>query len=266
MSVIEAVFGQPFAQQLVALRRRYGNLVPTKHWTDVVKAAHETSFVVSGVMKADLLADIAKAVDRSIAQGQTLESFRKEFLAEVKAHGWNGWTGQGTERGEAWRARVIYETNAATSYAAGRMAQLVAGNYRYWIYKHGNSLEPRPQHLDWDGIALPPDHPFWETHAPPNGWGCTCRIRGARDEAGIRRARGDPGKQLPDGWQSIDPHTGAQVGIDKGWDYKVGGSVAPMIDSVKKKYATLPPEVAADLSAAIDKILAEWLASNGGAP
>ena len=55
---------------------------------------------------------------------------------------------------------VGYRTNMATSYAAGRMAQLIDSKFKFWVYKHGNALEPRLQHLAWDGQALPPEHPF----------------------------------------------------------------------------------------------------------
>ena len=35
-----------------------------------------------------------------------------------------GWTGQGTKAGEAWRTRVIYDTNLFTSYSTGRTRQM----------------------------------------------------------------------------------------------------------------------------------------------
>ncbi len=35
----------------------------------------------------------------------------------------------------------------------------------------------RPEHLQWVGTILPIDHPWWNTHTPPVGWGCECSIR-----------------------------------------------------------------------------------------
>ena len=32
----------------------------------------------------------------------------------------------------------------------------------------------RPEHRAWHGLILPIDHPLWDTHYPPNGWGCRC--------------------------------------------------------------------------------------------
>lgn len=255
MTEVAASFKAPFAEQLAALRLRFADLRPTAKWDDLWQAEHERAFMVAGATKADLLADLAEAVDRAVSQGTTFETFKGEFRNIVEKHGWHGWTGEGTAKGEEWRMRVIYRTNIATSWAAGRMAQLVDGKFKYWVYKHGGSREPRLQHLAWDGIALQPDHPFWATHAPPNGWGCSCLIYGARSAAGIKRVGGDPEKELPDGWQVRDPKTGAPVGIDKGWDYAVGRSVADTVALGGKKIASLPPEIGADFGRGIEGLI-----------
>lgn len=240
-------FGRPFAEQQAALRLRLQNLLPTEHWQDLQHNAHDRAFVVAGAMKADLLADLAAAVEKAVSQGTTLEAFRRDFRAIVERRGWHGWTGEGSEKGEAWRTRVIYQTNLATSYAAGRRAQLLDGQYRFWVYRHSGAEHPRLHHLAWDGVALPPDHPFWVTHSPPNGWGCGCRMFGARTEAGIRRAGGVPGKELPDGWQNLDGRTGAPVGIDKGWAYAPGATVSGSILMLKDKLPNLPAEIGSRL-------------------
>ncbi len=241
MADLAATFRRPFDEQVAALRLRLGELRGTVRWDDLAGPEHDRAFMVAGAMKADLLADLAAAVDKAVSQGTTLDEFRRDFRAIVERRGWHGWTGEGTSKGEAWRTRVIYQTNVATSYAAGRRAQLVEGNFKWWVYRHGGSLEPRLQHLAWDGIALPPDHPFWASHAPPNGWGCSCRIFGARTEAGIRRVGGDPGKTLPDGWDARDPRTGAPPGIDRGWDHAPGAGVVPDVRDFARKLDQLPP-------------------------
>jgi len=240
-------FRQPFAEQVAAWRLRMADQIGTAAWDDLWQAQHDRAFVVAGAMKADLLADLAGAVDKAITQGTTLEQFRRDFRAIVEARGWHGWTGEGTARGEAWRTRVIYQTNLRTSYMAGRHAQLRKSGYPFWVYRHGGSREPRLHHLSWDGVALPADHPFWAQHYPPNGWGCSCEVRGARTEAGIRRAGGDPDKRLPPGWDATNPRTGAQTGIDKGWGYAPGATVTDAVTALAPKLATLPDPVGRDL-------------------
>lgn len=262
---LRAVLRRPFPEQIAAFRLRLGNLVPTETWDQLWQDAHDRAFTVAGATQADLLADLALAVDRAISQGTGLEAFRAEFREIVARRGWTGWTGEGTASGMAWRTRVIYRTNMRTSYAAGRMAQLREAGFRYWIYRHGGSMEPRQAHLAIDGLILPSDHPFWDTWAPPNGWGCSCYIVGAHTLRSAQRRGGKPDVQLPEGWD--DP---APEGIDPGWAYAPGGGVSDAITLAARKVATLPPEIATDyarsLDAVIDRAWPVWQdAARGGA-
>ena len=167
----------PFAEQIAFFRRKLN--LPTDAWTDIWAAAHDFSFVVAGANRDDLVADFRAAVDKVIAEGATLADFRKDFDKIVADHGWdyNG--------GRNWRSRVIYETNLRTSYQAGRYDQLqeVKQDRPYWRYVHSDAVEnPRPQHLAWDGLVLPADDPWWDTHYPPNGWGCQCTVEALSED------------------------------------------------------------------------------------
>jgi hypothetical protein len=164
----------------------------------------------------------------------------------VKKGDWHGWTGEATAAGRAWRTRIIYQTNLATSYAAGRLAQLREAGFRYWVYRHSGAEHPRLQHLAWNGLTLPADHPFWQTHYPPNGWGCRCRVVGASGPETAKLAGGKPGyTDPPAGWDAIDPKTGEPPGIDKGWGYMPGGTVADDVArAVARKTVAWPYEAA----------------------
>jgi len=132
---------------------------------------HDWAFVVAGANRDAIVADSRAAVEKAITGESTLEDFRKDFDRIVATHGWdyNG--------GRNWRSRVIYDTNLSTSYAAGRWQQLQAAPY--WQYDHQDWVEhPRPLHVSWDGLVLEQGNPFWQTHFPPNGWGCHCKVKG----------------------------------------------------------------------------------------
>lgn len=242
---LEGVFHRPFTEQVAFFRRKLRNLVPTEHWDDIEREAHDDAFMVAGAAKADLLTDLGAAVDKAIAEGRGIEEFRRDFRAIVKRNGWTGWTGEGSVKGEAWRVGVIYRTNAYTSYAAGRYAQLKAENFPLWVYRHGGSEHPRLHHLALDGLVLPSDHPAWAKLYPPSDWGCSCYVVGARSEAGARRLGGDMSKRLPADWEQH---------IGKGWDYAPGASVSDTVQAMASKvrhwdYAvakafmdTLPPD------------------------
>ena len=253
---VRATFRQPFKEQVAAFRLRLGDLVPTSRWDDISKAQHDRAFMVAGAVKADLLADLGAAVDKAISEGSGLEEFRRDFRQIVERNGWHGWTGEGTAKGEAWRTKVIYKTNMLTTMAAGRHAQLIDGNFKFWVYEHSGAAHPRLDHLSWNGLILPSDHPFWATHYPPNGWGCGCRVRGARTLAGAIRVGGDPSKVLPDDWQAIDPRTGVPNGIGKGWDYAPGATVSHIVTALKPKLSDLPRQPSINL-------IQDWLSGRG---
>jgi len=262
---VAATFRKPFAEQIAAFRLRLGNQLPTSKWDDLWKAQHDRAFVVAGAAKADLLADLAGAVQKAIEQGTTLDEFRRDFRRIVEERGWHGWTGEGSAKGEAWRTKVIYRTNMRTSYMAGRWAQLQAGGFKYWVYRHGGSVEPRLQHLGWDGLILPADHPFWRTHFPPNGWGCSCYVIGARTMAAAIRRGGKPDLKLPPNWEALDPRTDEPTGIDRGWGYAPGASAAKAIQALVPKLEALPQPIASDLiSANAAEHFAEWMRAPSG--
>lgn len=108
----------PFREMIAFFRRKLN--MPTQAWTDVYAAEHEWAFMVAGANRDAIVRDFREAVEKAIAEGTTLEEFRRDFDAIVARYGWdyNG--------GRDWRTRVIYETNLNTSYAAGRWEQLQA--------------------------------------------------------------------------------------------------------------------------------------------
>jgi hypothetical protein len=213
----------PFEEAIQHFRGKLN--LPTERWDEITKGMHARAFVVAGAQKAELLVDFRAEIDKALTRGTTIQDFRKAFDDIVRRHGWshNGTPG--------WRSRVIYETNLRTAYQAGRYKQMsdpeVLQARPFWQYRHGDSITPRPEHLSWDGLVLPADDPWWETHYPPNGWGCKCKVF-ALSEAEMRRL----GKTKPDAapdqgtvpWRN--PATGQteQVprGIDPSWNYNVG--------------------------------------------
>lgn len=212
---IKMAFQQPFIEAVAFFRDKLN--IPTEKWDDLWQDQHAKGFMIAGAQKAELLADFREAVDKAIDQGVTLGAFRKDFDNIVARHGWN------YKGSRNWRSEVIYRTNIRTAYAAGRWQQLtdpeVLAQQPYLEYRHGDSLHPRPQHLAWDGLILPADDPWWQSHYPPNGWGCKCKVL----SAGLRNLE-RAGKSVPDSAPDleIDPATGIPAGIDEGWDYNVG--------------------------------------------
>jgi Phage Mu protein F like protein len=255
---INVGFGTPFEAQIEYLRNKIR--LPTERAGDISRGANDRAFVIAGAAKADLLSDMQAAMVKAAESGGGLNAFRKDFKSIVAKHGWTGWTGEGTKEGEAWRTRIIYQTNMATSYAAGRRAQMTEPGYirfhPYWRYLHSDGvLHPRLHHLAWHGLTLRHDHPFWDTHFAPNGYGCQCRITSVTKREGEASARAGLG-QPPEGWKDINPKTGEPVGIDKGFGYAPGANVdTPLRQMVQNKLITYPEAISSALSSEINKYI-----------
>lgn len=213
----------PFSEAIEFFREKVP--IPTERWNDLRQGMHARGFMVAGAMQSDMLVDFHTALDKAISEGTTLEDFRKDFDNIVSRYGWtyNGSRG--------WRTRLIYETNIKTAHAAGRWKQMtdpdVVRLRPYLVYRHGDSDNPRPEHLAWDGLALPADDPWWATHYPPNGWGCSCFVQTA-SERDLEKMGKDGPDTAPETeyYEWTDKNTGEvhQVpkGIDPNWDYNVG--------------------------------------------
>ncbi len=202
--------------------------LPSAVWADILHGAHTKAFTVAGAMKDDLLVDLRVAVRKAVADGMTLDQFRKDFDTIVAKHGWayNG--------GRAWRTKVIYDTNTRVAWNAGRYAQMtdpgLVRRMPYWRYNHSpHSKVPRPQHLAWDGLVLRWDDPWWKTHYPPNGWGCNCWVDPLSPRDLAKLGKDGPDTAPPLDLRPCTVHTsGGPVvidvpkGIDPGWGYNVG--------------------------------------------
>lgn len=228
MSGQAEAFGLPFSEAIAFLRQKVR--LPTRRFDDLVGAANDRAFMVAGVQADDLLASIQGALVRAQEAGTTLDAFRADLDPLLDRL---GWTSRGAKY-TAWRTRIVYETNLRTAYAAGRQAQMLemAEDLPIWVYRHSGSKHPRLQHQAWDGKALPWNDAWWQTHSPPNGWGCGCWIENM-DARDLKRIEGKDGpdpspevvtRQVRDGatGQMVD----VPVGVDPGWGYPPGRSWA----------------------------------------
>ena len=222
----------PFDEAIEFFRKKLN--LPTRTWKDIWKAMHARSFVVAGAMKEDLIQDLRDAVDKGIADGTTLAEFRKDFDNIIEKTGWK------YKGGKAWRTAVIFNTNLSTAYSIGNYQQMmepaVLKARPYLRYVRSSSANPRIEHQAWANIILPADDPWWNTHYPPNGWGCKCGVvnHSAREVERITKeeARGAHPVQTKapkiERYEWLDKDTGKThmipKGIDPGWDYNVGKS------------------------------------------
>ena len=159
-------------------------LKPAFSYKDVWNEEHITSFTIAKVMQIDILKDMKDAVEKAIANGETLSQFKKNLLPTLYQKGWSGKqiikddkTGEDVEVyiDAPHRLKTIYETNLRSAYMKGRFDRSYESDaHPYLMYRVGPSKVHRPEHLAFDGLILDKNDKFWLSHNPPNGWGCKC--------------------------------------------------------------------------------------------
>lgn len=226
-------------------------------WQDVAAAEHAAAFTVAKAMSYDLLAEIRAEVDRAISEGRTLQQFRKELEPLLQKKGWwgkqdilNPDTGQleTVQLGSPRRLSIIYDTNMRTSHAAGRWRQIERSAKRrpYLRYIAVQDERTRQEHRAWHGTVLPVDHPFWQSHYPPNGWRCRCIVQQLSKrqlESQGLKVSGDPEIKTR-AWRNNRTGETLQVpeGIDPGFAYNTG-IAAREFDESALKPVTIPEDV-----------------------
>lgn len=245
---------QPFPAQEAHFRRKVN--MPSARWDALERGEHAHGFMVAGLARLDVLDDIRRAVQDAISKGETLEDFRKRFDAAV-AGKWSGFTGDGSAKGRAWRTRIIYQTNLRTSYMAGRWETLQ--RFAYLRYQHNTAVNFREAHKALDDKIIARDDPWWDTHYPPNGWGCRCSVTGV-SEAGLRALRGKDGKPdappAPDKDNTPPPE----------WAYHVGKQSRSMAaaEQFGRKVMGLPPDWRKIALDDAQRRQVDWMADWGG--
>lgn len=159
--------------------------------------------------------ELRDLVECSILDGSSGETFVGSMRGLCERNGWN-WFAPGSKQDFNWRAMQLYRAASGGRHCAQRLAQLRDSKFSWWIYRSG--VECTEHHADFDGLALKPDHEFWNQHMPPTRWHCDCYIVGTHTDSGINRLNGNVDKRLPDSWNAINGATGFAVGVEEPWN------------------------------------------------
>lgn len=206
-------------------------------WRDIWQEEHAAAFTVAKAMRVDILEDIRGELEKALENGTTFAEFKKNLRPMLEKKGWWGMkevvdplTGEivRARLGSVRRLQIIYDTNIRMAHAAGRWEQIesVKARMPYLRYSAVMDSRTRPRHKSMHGTILPVDHPFWDTHYPPNGWRCRCIVMqlSARDlERYGWEVSGDPLIQYR---QWTDRRNGRVLkvprDVDPGFAYNVG--------------------------------------------
>lgn len=208
----------------------------TFDWYEMMREEHARAFTVAKATQLDVLGALRTAVDQALSRGDSLATFRKNLTPTLAEKGWWGRktvvdpdTGEEREvqLGSPQRLRTIYDTNLNTAQAAAHWERIQrTAQARPWLrYVALEDGRTRKEHLRWHNTILPHDHPWWDTHFPPNGWGCRCKVMQLSDRD-LARYGLQPSKQAPPStpvtWTVGGRRVSVPSGIDPSFDYNPG--------------------------------------------
>ncbi|WP_319775501.1 phage minor head protein [Breoghania sp.] len=181
---------------------------PRFSWLDVWGEEHAHAFTVAKATETELLGAFRQSLDKAITDGEGFETWKKGIREELERIGWGKARRVEDPAGidkprmvdftSERRLKTIFWSNMRSARAAGQWnrIQRTKAALPFLLYVRTAASDPRPEHLVWAGLVLPVDDEFWNTHFPPNGWGCKCAVRQ------ITRREAD--RLLSDGGITID--------------------------------------------------------------
>ncbi len=165
---VDLRFDVPPSEAIDYFKRK--EVVTKKEFKDLRDEAKGTSFYISGVYQKDILEAFKMEITDALETGKTQRETIKNFK--------NILSGAGHRELGNYHLESIFRTNMQMAYGIGRRRALesVAEDLPFWTYNAVNDDRTRPTHRVLDGITLPYDHPFWDTHYPPWGFLCRCNV------------------------------------------------------------------------------------------
>jgi SPP1 gp7 family putative phage head morphogenesis protein len=146
------------------------------------------AFTVTGIEGANALQRIRDAI-AALPQGSTWDEVKKDVVSELDPY-----LGDGADQ----RAELLIRTHAFQAFQASNyqvaMADEDTTHLQYLATEDGHA---RDSHIALNGLILPKDDPFWETHMPPWDWGCRCRIRAMNPDL-VEEARVEDESRAPE--------------------------------------------------------------------
>lgn len=206
-------------------------------WRDIGSKEHLLAFTVAKSTGYNIIEDIRAALRDPIINRGSFEEFQRQLVPILQRKGWWGrkegidpLTGEVSmvELGSPRRLRTIYWANVATAEAVGEWHQIQATKdyLPYLTYLISLSENKRREHLQFVGVTLPVDDPWWRIYFPPNGWMCKCRTRQISAPKAMRmpeESRRAPPESLRE-WRNRRTGEVRQIpdGVDPGWDHNPG--------------------------------------------
>ncbi len=149
-------------------------------------------FAVTGIESARVLQSLRDRI-ADIPAGGDWDAIKADVVAELSP-----FLGEGEEAAAAAerKAELLLRTHGYQSYAATQYQVMDRQRdvFPFWRYQTAQDDRVRDAHAALDGIVLPANDPFWQTHFPPWDFNCRCTIVPLSRDDLADVARDDEGK------------------------------------------------------------------------
>lgn len=181
------------------------------------------AFTVARIAEKDVLKKVHDSIDSALENGTPFQEWANDISDTLDDSGWSSYN---TPAQQPSRLATIYQTNMRMARANGQedRAQRVKAVLPYFVYELGPSKVHREEHEAFEGITLPVDDPWWDSYAPPSGFGCLCRRRQITQSEADDDGGPDDSPEIdfeevetPDGETTLTPE-----GVDPSFNYPKG--------------------------------------------
>jgi len=207
------------------------------NWDDVWRDDDQAGFVLANILHLDILQNLhattAQAIEKKLDGGLSEKNFVSMQRQRLQEMGW--WGRQETpdprsgemkrvKLGTVARLKVVYGAILRVVLAARQRDRIdeTKESHPYLLYQLGPSRVHRPMHVRWHGMLLRADDQWWDSHFPPNGFGCRCWVRQVSKVEADREGWQVSERPTEEYYTTKDPMTGCPttmpVGLDPGWN------------------------------------------------
>lgn len=139
------------------------------------------AFTIAGVTSADVL-QRTRDLLAELPQGGDWNELKKQILGDISPYFVDPSASAEDQAKQQLaaqrRAELLLRTHGQQAYATAQYAMLDEQRelFPHWQYLTLGDSHVRETHAALDGVILPADHEFWQTHFPPWEWSCRCQI------------------------------------------------------------------------------------------
>ena len=132
------------------------------------------AFSVAKISDFDLLRDMADKL-ATLPEGGDWREIRKGLAADLSPYMDESEDGR---KAASAKAELLIRTHGFQAYASGRYRQQreTQAGLPYWQWLTVGDSRVREEHQARDKMTLRADDPWWDSHYPPDDWGCRCLV------------------------------------------------------------------------------------------